>query len=483
VRRGGLLGLQWLVAALAVGAASAHVGSPDVFYEGQAGPYGLMVAIRPPQAIPGVAEIEIRTREEGVGRVRITPIPLSGDGARFAPVPDEAVRSRQDARFFTGGLWMMRAGSWQVRVEVEGAKGAGTLAVPVPAAAQRTERMGWQLGVVLGVLAGILTVGAISIAGAASREAQLEPGKEPAAEQVRRARRVMLGAALVLTTVLYLGSLWWGLEAQRYDLFIYRPPSMTPELDGNRLTLRLQSAGWLLSSRFDDLIADHGHLVHLFVVKVPEMDRIWHLHPETPEDGVFALNLPEMPAGRYRLFADIVHKNGFPETITAQIETPAIEEGAGLTGDDSAGQAAPVSASPGDTITAHLTGGYKMLWVRDPGDLAAKQPSLFRFRLEDAEGRPARDLELYMGMPGHAVFVKHDFSVFAHVHPGGTPSMAALALTVAPPAGHAAHAAAHDLPPEVTFPYGFPSPGQYRIFVQVKRAGKIETGAFDVRVR
>jgi hypothetical protein len=36
--------------------------------------------------------------------------------------------------------------------------------------------------------------------------------------------------------------------------------------------------------------------------------------------------------------------------------------------------------------------------------------------------------------------------------------------------------------PEISFPYGFPKPGLYRIFVQIKRAGHIETAIFDATV-
>jgi hypothetical protein len=35
----------------------------------------------------------------------------------------------------------------------------------------------------------------------------------------------------------------------------------------------------------------------------------------------------------------------------------------------------------------------------------------------------------------------------------------------------------------VEFPYGFPSAGRYRIFVQMKHGTTIETGAFDASVK
>jgi hypothetical protein len=88
-----------------------------------------------------------------------------------------------------------------------------------------------------------------------------------------------------------------------------------------------------------------------------------------------------------------------------------------------------------------------------------------------------------MGMAGHAVFLSTDGNIFAHVHPAGSVSMAAVSLAEGQNSMADMKNMKHDAPAaEVSFPYGFPKTGEYRIFVQVKRAGKVETAAFVAKV-
>ncbi len=44
---------------------------------------------------------------------------------------------------------------------------------------------------------------------------------------------------------------------------------------------------------------------------------------------------------------------------------------------------------------------------------------------------------------------------------------------------HAPMPATETLANDARFPYGFPSPGKYRIFVQMKHDKTVETGIFD----
>jgi hypothetical protein len=522
---------------IAASPAAAHVGSPDVYLDGQAGPYRLYITVRPPQVIPGVADVEVRAAEADVREVRVVPLPLSGPGAQFSPVPDTATPSREDAQLFTAHLWMMTAGAWQVRVEARGDRGSASIAVPVPTLPQATLGMSRAPAAGLFALMVMLCAGFVAIVGAAVREASLAPGELPGAGARRRARIAMPVATAVVVAVVVLGNKWWGAEANSYARYVYKPLQMTAERSADNVRLTLTDPGWLRSRRLDDFVPDHGHLMHLFIVS-PTLDRFWHLHPRQSETGVFTQPMPALEAGHYELFADLVHATGVSETATA---TYVVDDAATIARDD--GAATPVgtdldrpeerlqrrlrpvgepsrnvsegaseiraySARDDDDSawiedsqrlvdagsTVHLRDSTRVVWARDDAPLVTKRLTLFTFRIEDDNGHPADDLELYMGMPAHAVFVRRDRRVFAHVHPSGSAPMAAVELAArslasrtgdqrdAVHAGmtHATRTSA--IPPTVTFPYGFPERGDYRIFVQFKRAGHVQTAAFDAHV-
>jgi hypothetical protein len=476
----------------------AHVGSPDVFYEGNAGPYHLFVTIRMPQVIPGVAEIQIRCENGDVNSVQIVPLRLNGPGSNLPPTPDPAKVSKDDPQFFTGNLWLMEFGALQVRVMVDGAKGKGELSVPVASFAQRTFLMEKPLAGLMVVMLLVLGIGAISIAGAGAREASLERGAIPGPSNARRARIVMVATIVIVISFLYLGKSWWHLEDWDYQnrVNFYKPPIAETTLEnGNRLVIRArgQHPRWSDRINMGEVVPDHNHLMHLFLIEMPGMNRMWHLHPTLAQGGAFADDLPNMPAGHYQVFADVVDSRGFPWTLVGAVDLPEIS-GKPLSGDDSSWSGEAIALTPvKDNTVAQLSDGGRMIWERGPGPLKATTAMDFKFSVEDKDGKPAQDIEPYMGMAGHAEFVRSDLSVFAHVHPAGSVPMASLEMAQAGLMGDAnsmqgmmamaSAPASGSMPAEVSFPYGFPKPGDYRIFVQVKRAGKVETGVFDASVQ
>jgi hypothetical protein len=479
---------------------SAHVGSPDVFFEGNAGPYPLYVTVRVPPVIPGVAEIEIRAESPGVRQIQIVPLRLAGPGSNLPPTPDVAQPLKADPHFFTGSLWLMEFGALQVRVNVDGDRGEGEVAVPVNSYPQRTLAMQRGLGIVLFALMLLLVVGAISIVGAAVGEAKLDPGAQLAAPQRRNARIVMIVATVLALVVVYLGNLWWEADARYHDRWVrmFQPEAIQAVFEpSGQLDLRLPAFGRVRGrgarTMVQEIIPDHGHLMHLFLIREPEMDRMFHLHPER-NGSDFTLHLPDMPAGEYHIFADVVDSNGFPWTFVDDIHLPQIIGGT-MSGDDSEGETTPLAVGGTDSDTFVLPDNNRIVWERDASAPRAGAAGSFRFRMEDKAGKPAV-IQPYMGMAGHAEFVRSDFSVFAHVHPAGSVSMAAFEMaqaglpvsaltpgrTMTMP-GMSMPMPNENLPPEVSFPYGFPSAGTYRIFVQLKHNGQIETAAFDAHVR
>ncbi len=311
-----------------------------------------------------------------------------------------------------------------------------------------------------------------------------------------------LGLAVAVASVA-LGGWWWHSEAVGYAANIFRPSDLWPTLEGNQLHLAMSEAnpkpGAWKPLATDKLLLDDGKPMHLYAIRWPAMDAAFHLHPVVVGKGQVAETLPSMPPGDYKLFADVVLSSGFPETPSAMLTVPVGMSSAALAPDDASAFPPPLhgvrddaTSQPGNTSVAtrggllgpdyKLPDGYTLHWDV-PASLLANQAYSFRFTLLDAAGKPAADTVPYLGMAGHAAFVKSDGTVFAHTHPDGSAAMPAMMLANGGGSMRMEPGSPRAIPPEVAFPYGFPSTGSYRIFVQMKHGTTVETGVFDAQVR
>jgi hypothetical protein len=475
-----------------VAPAYAHIGSPDVYAEGNAGPYKLLLTVRPPRSIPGVAAIEVRTSPSQITGIRISLTPLTGEASRRPLAAERMKQSSKDIDFFTGNLPIAAAGSWQVRFVVTGSQGEGEFAVPLAAAPMAAHMREPAPQAVLVLLSLLLVLGLVANLGAGIRDAR----RAPLLHLRRRWARLAIAAGLVLLLfAVWLGGGWWNADASRDAMKdakkdaknIYRPLAMQVALSaGNVLNLHILDPD-MSSRKLDDFIPDHGHRMQLYLLREPGMDVLVHLYPEFAGAGDFRVELPSMPPGEYRLYADVVHADGFPETLVSTASFPEIT-GPALSGDDAEGIAPPLAQGNENRNSFRLPDGYAIVWARPPV-LKIRTAQVFEFYLFDPKGRPPEDTALEMGMLGHAVVVRDDGSVFAVLHPFGTPAMAAMrlagqlsgatsALPVEAPPGQGTGR----LPNHVGFPYGFPSPAKYRIFVEMKHGSTVEIGSFDASV-
>jgi hypothetical protein len=449
---------------------SAHVGSPNVLFDGQAGPYAV---------------------GSDVQRVEIRPV-FWRAGVRGAPEADIAERVAGEPFLYTGQLWLMQRGAYSVYVRVVGAKGSGETIVPVMSIATGRLRLTVPLGILLGALGLLLLVGVLSIVRAAVGESVLAPG-ELVDARARRRGWIGMGVALaVLGGAIYGGARWWGAVDREYRQSIAVPftmkASVVPGVDREPARLWLE-----LPLYVDRMMPDHGKLIHLFVVEWSG-STFAHLHPVRYSVNKVSTPLPALPPGKYGLFGDVVMMTGSEYTMLGTVDIPAgFVPQTKLDPDDGVLTGTPaVAAAPG--ARAKLADGSLIEWNSDAALVAGTTTEL-RFTVRDSTGAIAR-VEPYLGMAGHAVVMRDDASVFIHLHPMGTVPMAAQQTFVLRDRGDtvpdgrlivekaAAAMPQHQMSGEglLSFPYEFPRDGRYRVWVQVRRNGRVLTGAFDLAV-
>lgn len=533
--------------------ALAHVGSSGVIIQKQAGKYQILVSINPPDVVPGTAKVTVIVERGQVKTIMARPV-FFWSGDEGAPSHDELQPVAGQTGRFEGVVWFMDAGSSSIQLEIDGPDGKESIVVPVVSVATAQRPMPPGTGVVLVILGVLLVVLMITIIGASSADSVVRPGAA-LPKTIRRKRMIgMAAGAVTLILILTGGRFWWNSWADEYlNEQLYRPLPIKSSivLNAGQSTLTIQvdtsnfkKGGWY-KRQLSYMLPDHGKLMHVFLVRTPGLDAFAHLHPDRRDTLHYDTKLPLLPGGKYLLYADVVYRTGFTETLTDTIELPAVKMSAAQAAsikpkdaDDSWLVTEPMGVKSNAVGKLHLDDdmvacgkpgassklddGSTMFWNDKPGQvLEASKLYTLKFSVADEQGKAAT-LEPYLGMGGHAAIVRSDGTVYIHLHPVGTYSMAAeetminriadtsrairyqdpklfrdsidayiakvkslpepeknkLLMAQMPAMNHAGKT--NNM---VEFPYAFPRAGHYRIWIQVKRNGRVLTGAFDTQVK
>ena len=531
-----------------------HIGSPGVTLEGTAGPYSVTVVVNSPDVIPGTASVDVYLTDPSVSEVQLKPIYWFA-GSTGTPKADLAVPVPGESGHYKGEIWLMSPGSASIEVLVVGEKGEGSILLPVMAVSTAQKEMESSLGWTLAGLGIFLVFLMVTIISLSTSDSLVKPG-EAATKKTRRKRWV--GAAIglvILVLAVWGGNNWWNSWANSYERYMYKPFTATSWVsnEGEQQVLNFSIDSTRLEQLYltrsiSYLIPDHGKIMHMFLLKMGTLDVFAHLHPLRVDSALFETVIPPLPAGDYYVFTDVTRLSGFSETIADTLSIPEAAEQVASNWNDSLltdvddtyyitdpivkvedqpllpGGDIVICGSPGQK-TILPDSSYVTLELPEAGEFKSEQLYQLTFAFEDEHGEPS-ELEPYLGMMGHAVVFKEDGSVYIHLHPVGSYSMASQEVMETRFGGQAGRINWDKLQEErifrdsidqvitelnslpyaerdsllgvgmdhsvedpdhpdhavVKFPYAFPEPGQYRIYVQMKRNQKILNGAFDVAV-
>jgi hypothetical protein len=540
-------------------AAHAHVGSPNVFFEGRAGPFSIFSIIRPPSALPGAAQITVRVSEAEPRSVSMLAL-LWPSGRESSPAPVLAQRVPGETNLWSAEVWLLRPGSYSIRVHVEGAGTRGDVAIPVNVLGLQATSMSGTLMTTLALLGLILFASGVFIAAAVVREGSLAPSQSPQHRNRVAGRIAGAVTALVLACALAAGAMRWRTMERAYSSSAaQRPEKVAAEVrkDSERELLLIRKIEPPSTAMpWAALALDHGKLMHLFLIRKPEFDAFAHLHPLWQDASTFVVATPALPGGSYDLYGEITYQNGINRTLIGSAVLPDPDgqplglppvstnaaygvlcglspglAGSGLLARTRAGNwhsslvgnSAPLlpgqiprdpddswhvnvpqpNSSPPPSSRNQRAGARVSdlaenctLVFENAAEVESGRECSMRFVVLANDGREAA-LQPYMGMLGHAVVRKDDGSVFAHLHPAGSFSMASQevfaqcnaladaaqqANSTSAPSSLPAPLTGEPSPGKVSFPYQFPKAGDYRLWVQVRVAGRVSTGVFDLRV-
>ncbi|MDQ3722855.1 MAG: hypothetical protein M3376_07285 [Actinomycetota bacterium] len=196
-----------------------------------------------------------------------------------------------------------------------------------------------------------------------------------------------------------------------------------------------------------DFDVEHTKRMHVIVVR-RDLAAFQHLHPTQNQDGSWSVPVRLPRAGSHRLFADFSHE-GQPATLASDLHVD--------------GQA-DLQPLPPPATTAISDGSYE---VRKQSS-RARPGSEGSLQFTISKGGQELQPQPYLGAGGHLVALREGDLAFLHVHP------TEHGQGVCRPA-------AHNDP--IAFAATFPTAGRYRLFLQFKHNGTVQTVAFTQEMK
>ena len=224
-----------------------------------------------------------------------------------------------------------------------------------------------------------------------------------------------------------------------------------------------------------DLQVVHEKPMHLLIVS-KDLAEFYHVHPEQSADGSYRVQHVFPNGGEYKLYADFTPKDAVQVVEQVDVKVAGQERAA-------------VPLLP-DAKLEKTVDGLRVVMKPD-GEIKAANELMLNFAAFDAaNGKPATDLQNYLGELAHFVIISEDMKDFVHAHPmakgehnesGKTGDMkmddhnadghkhSTMEGAVTKPS--ASEVAAHT---------AFPRAGLYKVWAQFQRGGKVITVPFVV---
>jgi hypothetical protein len=203
----------------------------------------------------------------------------------------------------------------------------------------------------------------------------------------------------------------------------------------------------------------HDMPFHLFVIS-QDFEHFDHIHPSKQPEGSFTIETTLPLAGYYKIFCDFFPVGGMPQITQHNLVT------AGYRGDLLSSQARLV---PDKRLVKAVDGTQFELKFEPAQPFAGKSAELHYHIVDAGSGEPVKDLRPYLGAWGHTLILSEDATDYLHSHPT---EMIPEEVDRSKLSGG----------PDVVFDTFFPRPGNYRIWSQFQRQGKILTVAFTVHI-